>query len=132
LIFEPCSGSGSPIVDVLLSGITLREASGAIASAVLEMGSRALTSLTEAKPRVKSAGRTAMTEVLVNAQLRPWKIVEVSYRSASQPGERMRVCKPWLFVCGVESAGCLGDQRSRCCVHRSLVPRSSGEPITRP
>jgi hypothetical protein len=47
------------MVDVLLSGMGLRE--GASVSAAAAMGSRAWTSLTEAKPRVKTAGRTAVT-----------------------------------------------------------------------
>jgi hypothetical protein len=45
----------------LVSGMGLRDASGAIASAVAEMGSRVWTSLTEAKPREKTAGRMAVT-----------------------------------------------------------------------
>jgi hypothetical protein len=55
-------GSGSWAVEVWLSGIGDREGSGTIFSAVLEMGSRALTSLTEAKLREKTAGRTAAAE----------------------------------------------------------------------
>jgi hypothetical protein len=52
-------GSGSCLVDVLLSGTTLRAGSGTMLSAILEMGSRAAVSVTEAKPREKTAGRRA-------------------------------------------------------------------------
>ena len=62
LVFASLLGSGSWIVDVSLSGMGEREASGAIFSAVLEIGSRAWTSFTEAKPREKTAGRTAAVE----------------------------------------------------------------------
>jgi hypothetical protein len=50
------------MVDVLLSGMGERDASGTIVSAILEMGSRACVSFTEANPRVKTAaGRMATT-----------------------------------------------------------------------
>jgi len=59
LVFASWLGVGSWTVDVLLSGMGDRAASGTIFSAVLEMGSRAWTSVTEAKPREKTAGRMA-------------------------------------------------------------------------
>jgi hypothetical protein len=61
-VFASLLGSGSLIVDVLLSGMGLRAASGTIFSAILEMGSREWVSFTEAKPRENTAGRTAATE----------------------------------------------------------------------
>jgi hypothetical protein len=47
------------MVEVLLSGMGLVTVSGSIFSESLEIGSRAWVSLTEAKPREKTAGRTA-------------------------------------------------------------------------
>jgi hypothetical protein len=61
-VFASLLGSGSLIVEVLLSGTGFRAASGTIFSAVFEMGSRAWVSFTEAKPREKIAGRTAAAE----------------------------------------------------------------------
>lgn len=57
-VFAFLLGSGSGTVEVLLSGTGDRAGSGTIFSAILEMGSRALVSCTEAKPREKTAGRT--------------------------------------------------------------------------
>lgn len=58
-VFASWLGSGSGFVDVLLSGMGLRAGSGTMLSAILEMGSRALVSVTEANPREKTAGRRA-------------------------------------------------------------------------
>ena len=58
-VFASLLGSGSLVVDVLLSGTGLRAGSGTMLSATLEMGSRAIVSVTEAKPREKTAGRRA-------------------------------------------------------------------------
>jgi len=67
-VFASWLGSGSCFVEVLLSGIGLRAASGTMLSATLEMGSRAVVSLTEAKPREKTAGRkaTSLSSVELN------------------------------------------------------------------
>jgi hypothetical protein len=107
LILEPFSGSGSPDVDVLLSGMGLRAASGTIASAVLEMGSRAWTSLTEAKPRVKAADRMAVMSVLAtHAQLRLSCVfcgvvpVRLVARRVNARSEAM-VCRVWSGECGM-------------------------------
>jgi hypothetical protein len=108
LVFESLSGSGSFIVDVLVSEIGFVAASGTIFSAILEMGSRAWTSLTEAKPRVKRAGRTAVVWVLA-------AIVDVVLLKRILPVRRIarRVSarvQAIVEVCGVEIVGCLGDQ----------------------
>lgn len=58
-VFASWLGSGSCLVDVLLSGVILRDGSGTMLSATFEMGSRATVSVTEAKPREKTAGRRA-------------------------------------------------------------------------
>lgn len=60
LVFASWLGSGSCFVEVLLSGMGLRAGSGTMLSATLEMGSRAVVSVTEAKPREKTAGRKAI------------------------------------------------------------------------
>lgn len=75
--FASLVGSGSLTVDVLLSGTTVRAGSGTIFSATLEMGSRALVSVTEAKPREKTAGRTAAARASVKLQLCRKGFVEV-------------------------------------------------------
>lgn len=61
LIFASLLGVGSCVVDVCDSGTTLRAGSGTTFSAVLDTGSRAAVSVTEAKPRERKAGagRTA-------------------------------------------------------------------------
>lgn len=69
LIFASLLGFGSLMVEVLLSGMGLVTVSGFIFSAVLEIGSRAWVSLTEAKPREKTAGRTAAGRGSVEFQL---------------------------------------------------------------
>lgn len=61
-VFASLLGSGSLMVEVSLSGMGFRAASGTIFSATLEIGSRECVSCTEARPRVKIAGRTAAAE----------------------------------------------------------------------
>lgn len=97
------------MVDVLLSETGFVAGLGTIFSATLEMGSRACTSFTEAKPRVKTAGRTAAAESQQGAIGVAWCWRRV--RTCPPEGQTSkRACASHCQSCGVESVGCLGGQ----------------------
>lgn len=113
LVFASLLDSGSFFVDVLLSGTGLVAASGTIFSATLEMGSREWTSLTEAKPREKTAGRMAakacalarlnyrMDDVCVPARVvarREKARVQAIARTVGVESDCVRACvRSWRF-----------------------------------
>lgn len=102
---------GSWAVLVLLSGTTSRAGSGTIFSAVLEMGSRAVVSVTEAKPRratkagLVKAVRVSVTVLHSSSSRSPLRghIESLGYVPARDEARRAkaRVEAIAMFVCGI-------------------------------
>lgn len=83
LIFASLVGSSAFTVEVLDSGTGERAGSGTIFSATFEIGSREAVSVTEARPREKTAGRTAAGKSQSSSQLGFVADKEAAYLSAS-------------------------------------------------